>query len=1636
MDRPLLEQFKAHECEDPSLWISKYELLCEFNGWTEVQATRAFISFLDNTAASWFILLEDDDKKDKSRLFERFRQRFCLLDFQQVGLWQDLADVKQEENESATDFLSRIEKLCCRSGTKTFLEKFIYRGLRPELRVPFMSCIGWKDSYTYEEAIHAAKVAEATVRLSGPVTDPKEKPPTPTKDVSSKCDMYWQKSEHSNYAHKTPFINVLNSRKSKPPLKRIKNKKFKVNKHSQGPKSNSRSCQSDKRSEHILELYSFENKDQMNCKINIRIGKIVLPSLLDTGACLSVMDKKAFDKLQDEKQYVVSKSPILGVRGVNGNFIRVLGKVTLPIEIGKLTLYQDFCLLDHVDNQVILGRDFMHDQNAEISFPKQTLTLQNGITEVSLNKSVNKGDPNHFVRVISNITLQPRQKTIFKVQIDNLSKNTYGLIEPNFSLAGKYNVIGARCLVHTENRETVFEVLNPTNSHITLKANTILGNFCQIQNNHILGELKDPDTRVICNILDKKQNGHADNHFKEIALELGIDLSKSDLNETQKSQLLTLLGQYRHAFAKDLSELGSTKIGKHIIDTGNANPIRQFPYRTSPKTKEELDVHLDQMESKGIIRKSMSPWSSPILLVAKPNGEKRVCIDYRKLNRISKVYTQNLPNLSDVLDTLGEKQAQTFSVCDMKQGFWQLELDEESKEKTAFMTHRGQYEFNRLPYGLANSPATFNMVMNEVIRDLNWKSALVYVDDILIYSKNFEEHLGHLAALFDRLVEANLKLKPSKCQFACKEVRYLGHVITKEGIAVDPEKTDAIQSYSAPKNVKEVRMFLGLCNYYRKFIHNYSKITTPLNELLHKDRKFQWTDDCQRAFDTLKTKLTSAPILVFPDFNKEFILHTDASGTAIGYVLGQHDNDKRLRVIAYGGRMLRKQEQKWDVKDRECLALVVAIKQFHVYLANTKFHVYTDHIALQYLHRIKESTGRLARWSMYLQSYNFEVHYQQGKENVIADFLSRMEYKEPARQRRLSIDMIEEPYTEKKRIAADTHIRSTNQQPVQSKVPAIKAITDAEIQYQDIDPLVLVLQTTQLTRERIIEAQNKDEHARQMIDYIVRNVLPQDRKQADVIVRESNHYVISDGVLFHHYYPRGKGHMSERVIKQLVVPKSLQDDVLRSYHDAIIAAHPGLDRTYNNIRMKYFWKRMYSDIETYVKTCIECQQGKTNPHAKKAPLQPIPVTGVFERLQMDILGNLPKSIEGYTQILLVVCPFSKWCEAFPMKTGTAVETARIFFNEIICRYGPCREILTDLGKNFCSNLIKEVCNIFKITKLNTSSYHPACNGATERKNRSLEDGLKMYCMKNQRTWPNYLQGIMMAYRNSIATESTLYSPYYLVFGREPRNPIDLAIIPETVKGLNRDAEAEFKVIVDNVKLARTVAKSNIVSAQQQYKTQHDKSAEEPKFEILDNVWLYSKRTPIGLSPKLQRKWTGPYYISAHVGEYSYRLRRCSDHKILKASVHANRLKKFHDPRNRPTNPPENEIDDEDIDPDDVENNGMPDILDRVNETIKKHEGKPKVKSTKSKPNNTEVNTPNNKFDRNHTQNTNSRNTQNDTYQVEKIVKCRKRRNKKEYFIKWQGYDSSENTWEPAHHLSPDLVKQFHAMHKPRNKRRQ
>ncbi|CAC5411206.1 unnamed protein product [Mytilus coruscus] len=407
------------------------------------------------------------------------------------------------------------------------MEQFILRGLRPEFVVPFVTATGLKQNFSVSEAIDAALLADITMQIvSKPepveITSAIKDNPTPQNQPRSDGNRNALKIKGFR---KTNSIFIQVKAKSNPS-------------HNSNKVRQSRNRQS---KQNIVNLFANTGCSRADCKINVRISSSVIHTLVDTGAAVSVINTNTYKALQVDKPYPIDKSDLLGVRGVNDNFIRVLGKVTLPVEIGKLTLFHDFYILDDVNMPLILGRDFMHDQKAEISFPKQVLSLQNGMTEVSFKSGPRSGSHPQFCSCASDVTFQPRERVIFPVKIDNFSENTSGIIEPNFSLADKHNIMGARCLIQTHNNNSVFEILNPTNAVITLKQNTIVGNFVKIQDDKIFGELK--ENFEFINSIRTGEALNLNNNYIKIATEMGIDLTKSDLSETQKYQLLTLLGQ-------------------------------------------------------------------------------------------------------------------------------------------------------------------------------------------------------------------------------------------------------------------------------------------------------------------------------------------------------------------------------------------------------------------------------------------------------------------------------------------------------------------------------------------------------------------------------------------------------------------------------------------------------------------------------------------------------------------------------------------------------------------------------------------------------------------------------------------------------------------------------------------------------------------------------------------------------------------------------------------------------------------------------------------------------------------------------------------------------------------------------------
>ena len=1223
-------------------------------------------------------------------------------------------------------------------------------------------------------------------------------------------------------------------------------------------------------------------------RVSLTVSGHNMSALVDTGAMISCMSPHVYNQICQD--VVLEKSQHTRVQGVGGNSIFVQGKCSVKLVIGGQNFVHTFHVLEKISHSLILGEDFLKQNNANIDFSQHVLSFPT----VSVNFVKQGKDKVKSVLARSNETVDipPHSECLVQIQINNHKNNQgSGMLEPIASLLNRCSIVGARCITSLANDMKFYRIFNPTNLPIAVKKHQPLARFIPVDDINILStHLQDNSvTQPQVNSIQQQ----VDDNYIKIARDLGITLQNTDLSKDQKQQLMSLIGANRDCFATSMSELSTTDVYHHEIDTGTAKPIRKTFYRATPTVQKEIDHHIDNLLETGKIEPSLSEWAAPIVMVKKKSGEYRMAVDYRGINEVTEPIHFPLPRFESITDTISAANARIFSTLDLMSGYFQIPVHPHSRHKTAFVSASGQYQFKVMPFGLRNAPHAFQIVMSQALRKLNWESVIIYIDDTPVFSETFSQHLDHLSQVLQCLRENRLKLKPSKCNFAAQEVEYLGHLISKDGLKPNPSKIEVVKNYPQPKKVKNIRAFLGLCNYYRKFIKNYSLLAAPLTNLTKKDAQFQWTPQCDTSFNALKTALTTAPILRLPDFNKQFILYTDASDQAISYILGQKDDSGKECVIEYGARAIRPFERAWHTTDKEGLALVTGILHYHTYLADREFIVYTDHRALETILKNTNLKGRLSRWSLLLQQYRMKIVHKPGKHNTNADGLSRCELSEKTDQED-PIDILSIPTTSSDRVKLQYNFTYATKKPKF----AIPQLTVTGIQPEvNVD----IQQLLPITTKSIADYQWEDEELKPLILFLQDDKnLPDDDKEARALILKAPDYSLQEGILYHHHYIRGKGPKEDRLCQQLVVPRSLRDDLLRSYHDSPLGGHQGEDRTFNCIRMKYFWKTMFNDIVFYVKSCQECQQAKRKFHAKNAPLQPIPPSDIFGRMHMDIIGPLTKTPCGHRYILLIVDSYSKWCEAFPLKTQEATEIAKIFYSEIICRYGAPDVLVTDRGQNFVSILIQEICKMFQITKKETSAYHPQANAVCERMNSFIEQSLRTCCNQNQTDWPIYLPSIMLAYRTT-QTPSTKYSPYFLLFGRECRLPIDTALAPS--KTLMPSHQQYLQRLIQAQEVHRQVARENILNIQKRYKNTYDKTACNPNFHIGQQVWLYCQKTQPGLSPKLTKKWVGPYYIVEKRGLYTYLLRKSSDNRIMKSPVHANRLKEYLDDARRPTNPP-------------------------------------------------------------------------------------------------------------------------------------
>lgn len=465
----------------------------------------------------------------------------------------------------------------------------------------------------------------------------------------------------------------------------------------------------------------------------------------------------------------------------------------------------------------------------------------------------------------------------------------------------------------------------------------------------------------------------------------GIDDNKHPLSPEQ-SQLLQEAIDLLPSCEKQ--GLGKTSFLSHTINTGDVQPIKQRHYPVSPAVQAEMYAELDRMLSLGVIEPSQSPWNSPIVMVRKHCGKARLCLDSRAVNNVSVKDAYPLPIIDGILSRLGD----TFfiSSIDLKDAFWQIELDQTSREKTAFtVPGRSLYQFVRMPFGLCNAAQTMCRLMDKVIGPELRESVFVYIDDLLIVSADFESHVNRIREVAKRLRTANLTINVSKSKFAMREIKYLGYIVGNGCLKTDPEKIRAISEFPQPATIRQLRRFLGLTGWYQRFISNYSAVSAPLSDIKGKPEKFKWSAKAQEAFEALKHCLTSAPVLTHPDFSKPFLVQCDASLTGVGSVLCQVGEDGQEHPIAFMSKKLNAAQRNYSVTELECYAAVLSVKKFRPYIEGMKFTIITDHASLKWLMGQKDLGGRLARWSLKLQAFDFSIEHRKGSAHVVPDTLSR-----------------------------------------------------------------------------------------------------------------------------------------------------------------------------------------------------------------------------------------------------------------------------------------------------------------------------------------------------------------------------------------------------------------------------------------------------------------------------------------------------------------------------------------------------------------------------------------------------------------------------------------------------------------------
>ena len=909
-------------------------------------------------------------------------------------------------------------------------------------------------------------------------------------------------------------------------------------------------------------------------------------------------------------------------------------------------------------------------------------------------------------------------------------------------------------------------------------------------------------------------------------------------------KLENLLLEYWDTISKNKTDYGKTSLMELNIDLiPGAKPFKGHNRLFNPNQEEDLRQQMEAWSREDVIEDSNSPWGAPLIPAMKKDGRIRWCVDFRNLNQVTVKDSYPLPLIQGNLQKLGKSHI--FSTLDGTGAYHNISINERDRPLTAFLTPWGQYHFKRMPFGLCNAPQAYSRLVEMVLRGLDPRQVLAYLDDIIIHSRNIEDHLVTMHQVLQAHRMAGLKIAPAKSFLFREEVDYLGHRVSKKGIRMIEDYANLLVDWPKPNTPKELATFLGKAGYYRQFIHSYGQIAACL-EAEKKKPQLNWTSKMEESFNKLKQAFQQKPILAFPNFESKqpFIFDTDWSKEGMAQTISQEQegaDGTRERLIGCGGRKCTEAESNYSSNKGETAAFVDGLERFEHLLRFAPFKARVDNRCLSYIKNLKKPTGIWNRWLEFINSFQFEINHRAGTKHGNVDSLSRA-----------------------------SHLPSPNNQQIEasqeflcSMVEELNDLTLGAIQEEAEKEQILPISNKQLRR-----AQKGDDALRKIIGYVQEGRKPS-KEERKLESKEFQSLCQDFELLYLH-----KGILYRKILlheprlgpnDRLCIPEQLQDKALYWAHAHDSVGHLGIGATQKRIRARFFFPGMYNKVETYVLGCHKCLQKRGAPGRLNLPPRHTQRGFPGARWSLDLVGPMPRSQQGNAYIMTAEDVFTRWPIAVPIPDKTAEGIAAAFEKNIVAEHGVCQELLTDNAKELTGFVINDVARILGITKVETVPYNPNGN-PIERFHRSLGQMLRSSISNRQTDWEDKLPAALLAYRTAVHT-TTKMTPFFLTHGREARLPIDI-IFPRPPQQLELRTTYSVK-LRENLDEAFRFVRDNQNKVIKREAALYSGTLDGEQLQEGDLVWYYSPRQNPGQVKKLHQGWCGPFKITKVISEVTY-----------------------------------------------------------------------------------------------------------------------------------------------------------------------